>query len=52
MSRTGRTNLPLRVAPGQDYREVTVEYRLASRLTGASEQDEKGRVPDDDSPST
>ncbi|MFI7389972.1 hypothetical protein [Streptomyces tendae] len=47
MSRTARTNLPLRVAPGQDYREVTVEYHLASRLTGASES---GRVPEDDSP--
>ncbi|WP_282085365.1 hypothetical protein [Streptomyces tendae] len=47
MSRTARTNLPLRVAPGEDYRDVTVEYHLASRLTGASET---GRVPDDDSP--
>ncbi|MEU8728579.1 hypothetical protein AB0C68_04240 [Streptomyces tendae] len=47
VSRTARTNLPLRVAPGQDYREVTVEYHLASRLTGASDT---GRVPDDDSP--
>lgn len=47
MSRTGRANLPLRVAPGQDYREVTVKHHLASRLTGASGE---GRVPDDDGP--
>ncbi|MFD7563109.1 hypothetical protein [Streptomyces tendae] len=49
MSRTGRANLPLRVTPGQDYREVTVEHHLTSGLTGASEE---GRVPDDDGPST
>ncbi|MET8667662.1 hypothetical protein ABZV87_25415 [Streptomyces tendae] len=49
MSRTGRANLPLRVTPGQDYREVTVEHHLTSRITGASEE---GRVPDDDGPST
>ncbi|MFG3111156.1 hypothetical protein [Streptomyces tendae] len=49
MSRTGRANLPLRAAPGQDYREVTVEYHLTSRLTGASKE---GRMPDDDGPPT
>ncbi|MFD5241578.1 hypothetical protein [Streptomyces tendae] len=49
MSRTVRANLPPRVTPGQDYREVTVEYHLATRLTGASEE---GRAPDDDGPST
>ncbi|MBQ0963032.1 hypothetical protein KBY91_06515 [Streptomyces sp. RK23] len=49
VSRTGRANLPLRVTPGRDYREVTVEYHLASRLTGAADEE---RVPDDDGPST
>ncbi|MEV5866839.1 hypothetical protein AB0L79_09375 [Streptomyces tendae] len=47
--RTGRANLPLRVTPGQDYREVTVEHHLASRLTGALEE---GRLRDDDGPSS
>ncbi|WP_247698587.1 MULTISPECIES: hypothetical protein [unclassified Streptomyces] len=37
------------MTPGRDYREVTVEYHLASRLTGAADEE---RVPDDDGPST
>ncbi|MEY7978024.1 hypothetical protein AB8O53_17100 [Streptomyces pilosus] len=36
-SRSDRTNLPDRVSPGQEYRDVTVVYRLASRLTGEPE---------------
>ncbi|MFG3076463.1 hypothetical protein [Streptomyces sp. NPDC048225] len=29
-SRSERTNLPHRVTPGRDYRDVTVRYRLAT----------------------
>ncbi|MET8575600.1 hypothetical protein [Streptomyces sp. NPDC005012] len=46
MSRTRRTNLPPRVTPGQQYRDVTVAYRLASRLTGEPEDSE--HTPDED----
>jgi hypothetical protein len=51
LSRSERSNLPRRVAPGQEYRDVTVAYRLASRLTGKPEgerkpdQDEQRRGP-------
>ena len=33
-SGSDRTNLPERVEPGVTYREVRVDYRLASRLAG------------------
>ncbi|KOX30627.1 hypothetical protein ADL07_18770 [Streptomyces sp. NRRL F-4707] len=45
VSRTERTRLPRRVEPGRDYRDVTVRYRLASRLTGTSRD---GPPPDED----
>ena len=35
-SGSDRTNLPEKVEPGAQYRDVRVEYRLASRLAGPS----------------
>ncbi|MFF7314127.1 hypothetical protein [Streptomyces sp. NPDC008137] len=32
-SHSDRTHLPDRVTPGQEYSDVTVAYRLATRLT-------------------
>ncbi|MGX1565691.1 hypothetical protein [Streptomyces sp. NPDC055506] len=33
-SHSDRTHLPDPVVPGQEYQDVTVAYRLATRLTG------------------
>ncbi|MFE6336156.1 hypothetical protein ACFVOK_23565 [Streptomyces sp. NPDC057798] len=44
-SRTDRTHLPNPVVPGQEYEDVTVTYRLATRLTG---EPEAGRNGDND----
>lgn len=33
-SRSDRTRLPGKVVPGRDYEDVTVVYRLDTRLTG------------------
>ncbi|CAM5634873.1 MULTISPECIES: hypothetical protein [Streptomyces] len=33
-SHSDRTRLPDRIVPGEEYRDVTVAYRLATRLTG------------------
>ncbi|MFC0598453.1 hypothetical protein [Streptomyces palmae] len=38
-SRSERTNLPYTVAPGQEYRDILVHYRLATRLIRAAEGD-------------
>ncbi|MGH3311567.1 MAG: hypothetical protein ACRDP3_13450 [Streptomyces sp.] len=48
VSGSNRTNLPDKVEPGVDYREVQVDYRLATRLrrrngTGEGEGDGRGR---------
>ena len=40
-SGSDRTNLPERVEPGVTYRDVRVDYRLASRLAGVDD----GRWP-------
>ncbi|GAA2586826.1 hypothetical protein GCM10010424_37490 [Streptomyces lienomycini] len=42
VSQTERTNLPPRVAPGLEYRDVTVTYGLASRLVGPEPVGEDG----------
>lgn len=39
-SHNDRTRLPDRVVPGEEYRDITVAYRLATRLT---RQPEGGR---------
>ncbi|MYS41571.1 hypothetical protein GTY23_10040 [Streptomyces sp. SID5998] len=50
-SRSERTNLPGKVAAGQDYRDATVAYRLATRLTGRPEEgDQDDQPPDPDRP--
>ncbi|GHD22603.1 hypothetical protein GCM10010313_57570 [Streptomyces violarus] len=36
-SRGDRTHLPDPVVPGREYQDVTVAYRLATRLTGEPE---------------
>jgi hypothetical protein len=36
-SRGERTNLPDTVVPGREYRDVLVDYRLATRLTRRAE---------------
>lgn len=41
-STSDRTHLPDTVVPGQEYRDVTVAYRLETRLMGVP--DEGGRV--------
>ncbi|MEW2286381.1 hypothetical protein [Streptomyces sp. NPDC047841] len=33
-SHSERTRLPGRIVPGEEYRDVTVAYRLATRLSG------------------
>lgn len=35
-SHSDRTHLPAPVTPGQDYRDITVTYHLATRLTVGS----------------
>ncbi|MEV6805649.1 hypothetical protein [Streptomyces sp. NPDC051132] len=37
VSHSDRTRLPDRIGPGREYRDVTVSYRLATRLTGAED---------------
>ncbi|GAA4803581.1 hypothetical protein GCM10023220_36080 [Streptomyces ziwulingensis] len=37
ISRAERTRLPDAVVPGHEYRDVTVAYRLATRVTGDAE---------------
>jgi hypothetical protein len=44
-SGSDRTNLPERVEPGVTYREVRVDYRLASRLAA---RDDARPAPGDD----
>ncbi|PRX97971.1 hypothetical protein [Allonocardiopsis opalescens] len=44
------TNLPAPVAPGTTYRDVEVDYRLASRLTGEDEPEDSEAPPDDGPP--
>ncbi|MEV4342023.1 hypothetical protein [Streptomyces sp. NPDC049590] len=34
LSRSERTNLPDKVAPGREYRDALVVHHLATRLTG------------------
>jgi hypothetical protein len=47
-SGSDRTNLPDKVEPGVMYRDVRVDYRLASRLAGPGRQPrEQGRRPSD-----
>ncbi|MFQ6142097.1 hypothetical protein ACLMNJ_03325 [Streptomyces seoulensis] len=41
VSRSERTNLPDEVVAGEEYRDATVAYRLATRLTGRTDD-----VPD------
>ncbi|WP_086731454.1 hypothetical protein [Streptomyces carpinensis] len=41
-SHSDRTNLPARVLPGQEYHDVTVVYRLATRLTSEPEGGRSG----------
>ena len=36
-SHSDRDHLPEKVVPGRDYRDVTVDYRLETRLTGEPE---------------
>ena len=45
-SGSDRTNLPERVEPGVTYRDVRVDYRLASRLAGVD--DRRWPAPGDD----
>ncbi|MEU5091384.1 hypothetical protein [Streptomyces sp. NPDC021356] len=42
MSRSERTNLPDVVVAGEEYRDTTVTYRLATRLTGRPEDGRDG----------
>ncbi|GGZ83084.1 hypothetical protein ACFOOM_22980 [Streptomyces echinoruber] len=42
MSRSDRIRLPDRVVPGQEYHDVTVVHRLATRLTGKPEDGRGG----------
>jgi len=45
-SGSDRTNLPEKVEPGVTYRNVRIDYRLASRLTGPAHlASEQGRAP-------
>jgi hypothetical protein len=41
-SHSDRTHLPDRVVPGEEYHDVTVAYRLATRLTGQMEGGRSG----------
>ncbi|MFF5158334.1 hypothetical protein ACFY3N_19210 [Streptomyces sp. NPDC000348] len=41
-SRSDRDHLPGKVVPGRDYRDVTVDYRLETRLTGEPERGRGG----------
>ncbi|MEV5935131.1 hypothetical protein AB0L56_20990 [Streptomyces sp. NPDC052079] len=43
LSRSDRDNLPEKVVPGEDYHDVTVDYRLETRLL-----EEPGRARSDD----
>ncbi|MFH8933305.1 hypothetical protein [Streptomyces griseosporeus] len=46
-SRSERSGLPDRVTAGRDYRDVTVTYRLGTRVTDAAEgAPGGGRDPD------
>jgi hypothetical protein len=52
-SGSDRTNLPDKVEAGVRYRNVRVDYRLASRLTepaGRSHEQARGAQPDDRRP--
>ncbi|MFD0772875.1 hypothetical protein ACFQZ2_02940 [Streptomonospora algeriensis] len=40
-SGSDRTNLPEEVEPGVTYRDIRVDYRIASRLTDADRLDEE-----------
>lgn len=44
-SGSDRTNLPERVEPGVTYRDVRVDYRLASRLAGPRAQTPRTGTP-------
>lgn len=46
-SRSDRDRLPESVVPGEDYREVTVDYRLETRLTGGDPLLDQGVRRDD-----
>jgi hypothetical protein len=44
-SGSDRTNLPEKVEPGVTYRDVRVDYRLASRLAGSRAQTPRTGAP-------
>jgi hypothetical protein len=44
-SGSDRTNLPEKVEPGVTYRDVRVDYRLASRLAGSRAQTPRTGTP-------